>query len=174
MQLSTAGRQFFEQSAASNDVLIRGQPMQLPDHTCVRCLDDYLVPVASPAFIARNRIQAPADCLGYPLLQVAWAMDSWPRWFDVAGVQVPTKLPGPTFDHHFLCLQAAMNDLGVALSPWSLLEEDIRADRLRPLFAKPRLGGAGVYALYRTDSRSAALAKEFIDWVGMQGNRVAT
>ena len=64
-------------------------------------------------------------------------MDYWPRWFALAKVDVPAQLPGPVFDHHFLCMQAAMNDLGIALAPWCLLQDDIAADRLRPLFAQP-------------------------------------
>lgn len=63
-----------------------------------------------------------------------------------------------------------MNDLGLALAPWCLLEEDIRADRLRPLFAQPRLPGPGVYALYRSESPVAGLARQFIDWLGLQGH----
>lgn len=173
VQLSTLGRQFFEHAEAGSDVLIRRMPMQRPDYTCVRCLDDYLVPVASPRFIDRNRISSVADCLGHPLLQAASGLDSWPRWFALAGVQVPPQLPGPVFDHQFLCMQAAMNDLGLALAPWCLLEEDIRADRLRPLFAGPRLPGSGVYALYRTESPVSGLARQFTDWLGLQGNRVA-
>ena len=170
VQLSTLGRQFFEQAEASSDVLIRRMPMQRPDHNCVRCLDDYLVPVASPRFIKRNRIYAVADCLGHPLLQAASGQNSWPQWFELAGLQVPPKLPGPVFDHQFLCMQAAMNDLGLALAPWCLLEEDIRTDRLRPLFAQPRLPGPGIYALYRNESPVSGLARQFVDWLGLQGH----
>ncbi|SFC43211.1 LysR family transcriptional regulator, glycine cleavage system transcriptional activator [Polaromonas sp. OV174] len=170
VQLSTVSRQFFEHAEAGSDVLIRRMPLQRPDYSCVRCLDDYLVPVASPRFIERHRIYAVADCLAHPLLQAASGMDNWPRWFELAGVQVPSQLPGPVFDHQFLCLQAAMNDLGLALAPWCLLEEDIRADRLRPLFARPRLPGPGIYALYRNESPVSGLARQFIDWLGRQGH----
>ena len=65
-------------------------------------------------------------------------------------------MPGPVFDHHFLCMQAAMNDLGIALAPWCLLQDDIAADRLRPLFAQPQLPNAGIHALYRPDGPAAA------------------
>jgi LysR family glycine cleavage system transcriptional activator len=111
-----------------------------------------------------------ADCLGHPLLQVSGGMDAWPVWFGLAGLEVPAQLPGPVFDHHFLCMQAAMNDLGIALVPWCLLQEDVRADRLRPLFARPRLQGPGVYAQYRTDNPLAGLVRQFIDWLGLQGH----
>ena len=49
-----------------------------------------------------------------------------------------------------------MNDLGIALAPWCLLQDDIAADRLRPLFAQPQLPNAGIHALYRPDGPAAA------------------
>lgn len=170
VQLSTMGRQFIERADASNDVVIQRMPMQRPEHTCVRVLDDYLLPVASPRFIQNNRLHTAADCLGLPLLQVSGGMDAWPKWFGLAGVEVPAQLPGPAFDHQFLCMQAAMNDLGIALVPWCLLQEDLHADRLRPLFDHPRLHSPGVYAQYRTDNPLAVLARQFIDWLGLQGH----
>lgn len=168
VQLSTLGRQFFDQAESGSDVLVRRTPMQRPDHSCVRCLDDHLVPVASPRFIERHRIAGVADCLGHPLLQAAGSQENWPRWFELAGVRVPAQLPGPVFDHHFLCMQAAMNDLGVALAPWCLLQEDIQADRLRLVFPEPRLPASGVYALYRTEGPAAGLARQFVDWLSTQ------
>lgn len=170
VQLSTMGRQFMDRADASNDVVIQRMPMQRAEHLCVRVLDDYLLPVASPRFIQRQRLHSVSDCLGHPLLQVSSSMDAWPRWFCLAGLDVPGQLPGPVFDHQFLCMQAAMNDLGIALAPWCLLEEDIHADRLRPLFAQPRLSGYGVYAQYRADNPQAALARQFIDWLAMQSH----
>ena len=168
IQLTTLGRQFFDHAEAGNDVLVRRMPMQRPDHTCVRCLDDHLVVVASPRFIERHHITDIADCLGHPLLQATGGLAHWPRWFELAGVRVPSQLPGPAFDHQFLCMQAAMNDLGLALAPWCLLEEDIRADRLRLVFPQPRLPASGVYALYRTEGPTAVLARQFADWLGTQ------
>ncbi|KAG1310760.1 hypothetical protein G6F62_014556 [Rhizopus arrhizus] len=60
------------------------------------------------------------------------------------------------------------NLLGIALALWSLLEDDIRADRLRPLFAQPQLPNAGIHALYRHDGPAAASAQVFIAWLCAQ------
>ena len=95
-------------------------------------------------------------------------MDYWPRWFALAKVDVPAQLPGPVFDHHFLCMQAAMNDLGIALAPWCLLQDDIAADRLRPLFAQPQLPTpASMRCTVPTAGGGAA--QRFIDWLCGQG-----
>lgn len=169
VQLSTQARPFLDRGGdTGSDVLIRHGFMAQSDLACVHCLDDFHLPVASPRFIERNRLAAPADCLAHPLLKISGGMDHWPRWFALAKVDVPAQLPGPVFDHQFLCMQAAMNDLGIALAPWSLLEDDIRADRLRPLFAQPQLPNAGIHALYRHDGPAAASAQVFIAWLCAQ------
>ncbi|MBO9329475.1 LysR family transcriptional regulator [Achromobacter xylosoxidans] len=174
VQLTTQGRPFLDRGGdAGSDVLVRLGYLAHPEFTCVHCLDDFHVPVASPRFIERNRLAAPADCLGHPLLKVAGGMDHWPRWFALAKVDVPAQLPGPVFDHQFLCMQAAMNELGIALAPWCLLDDDIRADRLRPLFTQPQLPNAGIHALYRPDSPAAAAAQLFIEWLRAQGREAS-
>lgn len=165
VQLTTVNRRFIEQADASSDVVILRFPLQRPAHACVRVMDDFLLPVASPRFIRRHGLRRPMDCLGHPLLQVAGCMDDWPHWFGAAGLEVPSQLPGPVFDHHFLCVQAAMNDLGIALVPQCMVEEDIQGQRLQPLFALPRLTGAGVYALYQTENAAAPAARRFADWL---------
>ncbi|MBQ0132690.1 MAG: LysR family transcriptional regulator [Comamonas sp.] len=168
VQLSTLGRGQIERADLHNDVVIHHLPLQRPNVVCVRCLQDYLIPVASPRYIHNNRIYKHADCLGHPLLQVRGHVNAWSQWFELAGVQVPTELPGPVFDHHFLSLQAAMNDLGLAMAPWCLLQEDVHADRLRPLFGHPRLNDYGLYATYRADGPALPLAKQFVSWLGDQ------
>ena len=169
VQLTTQGRSFLDRGGdAGSDVLLRHGYMAHAELSCVHCLDDFHVPVASPRFIELNRLAAPADCLGHPLLKVAGAWTTgragsrWPR------STCPRNCP-PVFDHHFLCMQAAMNDLGIALAPWCLLQDDIAADRLRPLFAQPQLPNAGIHALYRPDGPAAAAAQRFIDWLCGQG-----
>lgn len=165
VQVSTLGRQFIDRADATHDLIIRHGAMQRSDHICLPCLDDYFVPVASPRYIARHRLKRPADCVSHPLLKVSGCLDHWSQWFGLAGVEVPSMLPGAVFDHHFLSMQAASNDLGLALAPWCLLGEDLQAGRLQPLFEQPRLPNAGVHALFRPDGAAAALARLFVEWL---------
>ena len=72
VQLTTQGRSFLDRGGdAGSDVLLRHGYMAHAELSCVHCLDDFHVPVASPRFIELNRLAAPADCLGHPLLKVA-------------------------------------------------------------------------------------------------------
>ena len=95
VQLTTQGRSFLDRGGdAGSDVLLRHGYMAHAELSCVHCLDDFHVPVASPRFIERNRLAAPADCLGHPLLKVAGGMDYWPRWFALARSTCPRNCPG--------------------------------------------------------------------------------
>ena len=173
VEVSTLGRQFIDRADAAHDLIIQHGPMQRPDHVCLPCLEDSYVPVASPRFIARHRLRRPADCVGHPLLKVSGCLDHWTQWFGLAGVEVPSMLPGPVFDHHFLSMQAASNDLGLALAPWCLLAEDIQAGRLQPIFEQPRLPNAGVHGLFRPDSPAAPRARLFLDWLARPNKEYA-
>lgn len=165
VEVATLGRPFIDRADGAHDLIIRHGPMERHDHVCLPCLDDYYVPVASPRYIARHRLRRPADCVGHPLLKVAGCLDHWTQWFGLAEVAVPAMLPGPVFDHHFLAMQAASNELGLALAPGCLLAEDLQADRLRPLFPALRLPNSGVHALFRANSPAAPLARRFVDWL---------
>ncbi|AUL20566.1 LysR family transcriptional regulator [Bordetella holmesii] len=164
VEVTTLGRQFIDRADGSQDLIIRHGAMHKPDFVCQPCLEDSYVPVASPRFIASHRLRRPADFVGHPLLKVRGCLDLWTQWFGLAGVDVPSMLPGPVFDHDFLSMQAASNDLGLALAPWCLLAEDIQVGRLQPIFEALRLPNAGVHALFRPDSPAAPLARLFLDW----------
>lgn len=172
VRLSTLNRPAEGSAPASHDVMIGLYPMQSPDHVCLRVLQDHSLPVASPRFVVRHRIREAGDCLGHPLLQMASRVGDWPRWLGLAGVQVPAQLPGPVFDHHFLGMEAAANDLGIAMVPWCLLEGDLRSRRLQPLFGTPPLVNEGVFALFREDDRAAPLTRRFVQWLQTQGNPI--
>ena len=92
VQLTTQGRSFLDRGGdAGSDVLLR-RLHGARRASCVHCLDDFHVPVASPRFIERNRLAAPADCLGHPLLKVG--RHYWPRWFALARSTCPRNCPG--------------------------------------------------------------------------------
>jgi len=61
----------------------------------------------------------PRDLLAVPLLR-SYRADEWARWFDAAGVAVPT-LKGPVFDSSLAMAEAALQGAGVALAPPSML-----------------------------------------------------
>jgi LysR family glycine cleavage system transcriptional activator len=90
-------------------------------------------PVASPAFVERERLRSPADLLRTTLLHDE-VDDGWAAWFSEAGVE-PTGLPrGPRLAHCELSLTAAEEQQGVALAYDAMARNTIAEGRLQRLF----------------------------------------
>jgi len=142
--------------------------MARPGFRCERFLDDVSGPVASPAYLKRHPVRTPRDCMEATLLHLASRRTAWPRWLKQAGVKVSPQLPGPVFDHFFLSLQAASNDLGIAIGSLALMQDDLAAGRLQLLFPETRIEDAGFHMLYPARQQDAAL-KGFTAWLKAQG-----
>jgi LysR family glycine cleavage system transcriptional activator len=105
-----------------------------------------LVPVCSPALAAA--LQQPSDLQSATLLQVAHALDDWPRWLQAAGVQ-RAGASGPQFEFYGQALQAATDGLGIAMGIRPYIEDDIAAGRLVAPFALSVPKGESWYLVYR-------------------------
>lgn len=107
-----------------------------------RCfLDEWLLPVASPAFVAAYpELRSPADLRGELLLHDAspWdgagEFDEWGAWLERAGVEVPELEQGQRFNLSQLAVGAALAGQGIAMGRTALVLEDLQAGRLVDLF----------------------------------------
>lgn len=101
----------------------------------VELMTETVVPVASPDFLKRYRIEKAQDILELPLLHLASRPDQWQRWFAVQGVET-ARPRGMLFDQFATAAQAASSGLGLALLPEFLIEADLRrGDLVRVLDA---------------------------------------
>ncbi|WP_129139344.1 LysR substrate-binding domain-containing protein [Modicisalibacter coralii] len=66
---------------------------------------------------------------GRTLLHTRTRPDAWRDWASATGIEVP-QARGPHFEHFYFMLEAAVAGLGVAIAPWVLVADDIRAGRL--------------------------------------------
>ena len=89
--------------------------------------DETLV-VASPAYLARRRVEKPADLAGCALLRSE--NESWARWFAAAGLDWPEPEAGLFFSDFALALSWAENGHGVALTRRSLADDALCRQRL--------------------------------------------
>jgi len=104
-------------------------------------LDEWLLPVASPAFVAAHpQIRSPADLRGALLLHDASPWDGadefaeWQRWLGHVGVQLDDLRQGQHFNLSQLALGAALSGQGIAMGRSALVLDDIQAGRLVDLF----------------------------------------
>ncbi len=98
-----------------------------------KLFDDILTPLCGPAF--KDRLRAPADLVGVPLLQSGDTNPEWVLWLAAAGVAHPNPERGPTFDSTRIAVDAAIDGLGVAIGGARLFADALAQGRLFQPFA---------------------------------------
>lgn len=125
------------------DAAIRYDPGEYRDLEATPLLDEYLLPVASPAFVrAHPRLRGPADLDGSMLLHdaIAWPgiepEAEWRCWLSAVGVDVSGMAHGRRFNLSQLAVAAALDAQGVAMGRIALVLEHLHSGRLVPLFGR--------------------------------------
>lgn len=119
-----------------------------------------LTPVCSPR--SADLIREPADLLAHHLLR-SYRQDEWPLWFRAAGLTPPVAR-GWIFDNSLALVDAAAQDLGVALVPAAMFTRDIATGRIVQPFDLGVL--TGTYWLTRLKSRTETNAMAaFKTWI---------
>jgi LysR family glycine cleavage system transcriptional activator len=147
-----------------------------PDLHAIEFLDEWLVPVASPGFIAAHpEIKQPSDLPTSLMLHDAMPWDNapeyveWNTWLDGAGLPLPATHNGQYFNLSQLALTAALTGQGVAMGRAALVLHDLMAGRLVSLFALPVRSKAAYHFI------SAHQCLDGVDdiehWLLQEGNR---
>ena len=132
-------------------------------------LDDVVLPMASPALLARlPPLRAAADLSGAPLLRTP--IEPWTPWFRAAGLDWPEPDRGPRLVDLGLTLEAAIGGQGVVLGRPSLARHALADGRLLPLFG-PFVRPSQRYFVSPRSTDSAA--RQFTDWLGSRCATIA-
>jgi LysR family glycine cleavage system transcriptional activator len=134
-----------------------------------RLFRDTLIPVASPALLARLPLEAPADLLAAPLLHHTHR--PWSLWFREAGLDAAPPA-GLVFEDSVMLLEAAAQGLGVALARSSLIETDLESGRLVRPFDLGIASELGFWAVWRADSRKSPRIAALRDWLVAEAGAV--
>lgn len=111
-----------------------------------KLLDVITYPVASPE-LAR-RLRTPGDLAGATLLHGDPRPGDWPSWLAEAGVTGIDGSKGLRFESTNLAIQGAIAGLGVAIGVHCLIEADLEAGSLVPLFDVRRLSSRPIHLVY--------------------------
>lgn len=96
--------------------------------TATPFLDNYHGPVIAPA-LARG-----LDLARTPRLHTRPHRQAWAEWSAHAGIPVPEATENREYEHLFYMLEAAVAGLGIGLSPWIYVANDIATGRLAAPF----------------------------------------
>lgn len=124
-----------EANRSGLDLRVRYGDGNFTDETATFLFGDRIVPVASPAFLARHKVKGVQDLSSLPLLSVEGVDWTWTTWADfLKAVGAPhRRLNVRRFNSYVIALQAAQAGQGVALGWMSLV---------KPLIARKLLARA--------------------------------
>ena len=112
-----------------------------------RLFDEEAVVVASPRLAFAGTLESPSDLARAPLLQMATRPQGWEEWLATHRIEGVDGRRGPRFESHLMVIQAAKADLGFALLPTFLVEEELLKGELVEPFPGTRLHGLRSYWL---------------------------
>lgn len=112
------------------DIAIRRGPGDWPGHIAKPFLEEWELPLCSPALLASQPIRSPADLSQHTLLYADTRPTQWQRWFTLAGVPELKPASRLHFDRFSLALQAAMDGLGVVLGPLPMAQQALDSGKL--------------------------------------------
>lgn len=104
-------------------------------------LEETVFPVCAPGLLAgAHPLREPADLAHHTLLHAEWRMQrvsgaNWRIWLKAAHLPEIDPERGLRFNLDAMTVQAAIDGLGVALAPSTLVEEDLKTGRLVMPFA---------------------------------------
>lgn len=152
-------------AGSSFDIAIRRGETNWPDTLRVqRFMEDELVLVASPALLRAQPLTALADLSRHTLLLSRSRRNDWDDWRKLAGLKRSRGQAMLHFDHVHFVLQAVMDGLGLALSPVSLADNDLRSGRLVCPLPDLRMELAPYYL--GISAQAGAEAQLFAKWLG--------
>ena len=132
------------------DAALRLGAGQWPGVTAEFLFDEWVLPVASPDFIARHGKPSLAAISTLPLL--GDAANRWRDWFAAFGGSAPARYVA-VFDDTETLHQAAAQGLGIALARQTLAQPLIDSGRLIPLTRKRLKADFAHYLVYPERSR---------------------
>ncbi|HTR84619.1 MAG TPA: LysR substrate-binding domain-containing protein [Reyranella sp.] len=160
-----------DRSPESFDIAIRRSLDGWPSAFDVRpFLDDDLVIVAAPSLLKKRPVKEPKSLAQHVLLVCSTRKQDWDEWKMHVGLSRLRPARRLQLDHLHIVLQAAVDGLGVALTPVSLLGKDVEAGRLvcpLPNLRKP------LEPIYRGVARDAGRETLlFADWLTRQAQGI--
>jgi LysR family transcriptional regulator, glycine cleavage system transcriptional activator len=165
----TTGAEPVDALTGDYDLIIRGGPDVFHGFESRYLLPERRLPVCSPSLIERLSLDRIGDLERHTLLQVASMPRLWRDWLVVTGHGALAPAATLTLDHFYLSIQAAIDGLGVAMGPATLIEDDLRAGRLITPFPAVSLPARSYYAYVPSDSALRTASMMVCDWVAAIG-----
>ena len=125
-----------------------------------------MIVVCSPELLERGIVPDDPMCLAdHVLLQHTTRPLAWAQWLTDAGITDLNPEMGPSFEHFFMLIQAAVAGLGLALLPRFLIDDELRSGALVSPFARNTIYDGGYYLICPAARRDLSKIRAFRDWL---------
>jgi LysR family glycine cleavage system transcriptional activator len=166
----SAAIELVDLTAGEVDIAIRYGGGRYPGLEVNRLFSETVIPVASPAHLAENPLNAPADLANHILLHdgspdLDDSCPDWSMWLAARGLKGVDGMRGPRFNQSSLVIEAAVNGRGVALAKRTLAADDLEAGRL---VAPLQIATAVDFAYYLVHPKAKGRlpqVKAFVSWI---------
>ena len=137
-----------------------------PGLTSERLLDEWLVPVCTPALYRKHGpLNGPGDLARYPLVHST--SEPWTAWLlanQIVEDDTTSPFTGARIDDSAAVVRLAVQGLGLALARWSLAGDDVAAGRLVCASTKPQ-SFAAYWLVHSKHGQHHPGMKSFRDWL---------
>lgn len=133
--------------------------------TCAFLCNETVLPVASRQMATRLALRSPDELVNAPLIHLTTRHRLWSRWFESQKIPVENAYRGLRLDQFSMIIAAAVAGLGVALLPSYLIEDELRAGILLPLFDLPLATENSYYVVLPEKKQRNAVANHFQEWL---------
>ncbi len=126
-------------------------------------LEDEAQVVGAPALLRAQPLAAPRALAAHVLLSARTRRQDWDDWKRSTGIPRVRPAGRLQFDHLHMVLQAAVDGLGLAMAPASLVRHDLATGRLAAPLPGLRLPLTRYY--YAVAPQAAPEVRLFVDWL---------
>jgi LysR family glycine cleavage system transcriptional activator len=136
-----------------------------PNVQAEKLMDEWILPVCSPALYAKHGPLRSADDLRrYPLLHSV--TEPWTIWlFDGRTIEQAAAVRGALFDDSHALVRMAVQGDGLALARWSLVADDIANGTLVRASPKTIPWNRSYWLVYPPRTAALPAVKAFSDWI---------
>lgn len=135
-----------------------------PDVNFLELTKEFVVPVASPRLAASIQSDTIVDIFKLPLLHLETRPNAWEKWAKAFGQVVPPPT-GMLVDQFASMIQAAIHDMGAALVPTYLVDEELDDGRLIALRPQEDVSVGSYFFVWPKDEAVYQPRDLFIEWL---------
>lgn len=132
---------------------------------CTYLCSETIIPVASPALLARFPVTQAAGVVSAPLLHLTTRPKLWSDWFELHDLQIQNAFHGNRFDQYNMIISAVVAGMGFALVPRYLIEAELVSGEVSIVLDLPITTDNSYFIVTPEGMRENPLVNQFKDWL---------